>query len=63
MFPSDLGVGMICRKHCLANNLMMRAVRDTMIFSPALTIGDGEIAEFVELFTRAVEATWREVRA
>jgi len=58
-----MGVGMICRKHCLANNLMMRAVRDTMIFSPALTIGDGEIAEFVEKFTRAVEATWREVRA
>jgi putrescine aminotransferase len=63
MFPSDMAVGMICRKHCLANNLMMRAVRDTMIFSPALTIGDGEIAEFVELFTRAVEATWQEVRA
>ena len=27
-FPSDMAVGMICRKHCLANNLMMRAVRD-----------------------------------
>jgi putrescine aminotransferase len=60
-FPSDMGVGMICRKHCLANNLMMRAVRDTMIFSPALVIGDGEIAEFVQLFTRAVELTYREV--
>jgi putrescine---pyruvate transaminase len=62
-FPSDMGVGMICRKHCLANNLMMRAVRDTMIFSPALVIGDGEIAEFVQLFTRAVELTHREVMA
>jgi putrescine aminotransferase len=62
-FPSDMGVGMICRKHCLANNLMMRAVRDTMIFSPALMIGDGEIAEFVQLFTRAVDLTYREVRA
>jgi putrescine aminotransferase len=63
MFPSELGVGMICRKHCLANNLMMRAVRDTMIFAPALVIGDREIAEFVEIFTRVVELTWREVRA
>ena len=62
-FPSDMGVGMICRKHCLANNLMMRAVRDTMIFSPALTIGDSEIAEFVQLITRAVELTYREVTA
>jgi putrescine---pyruvate transaminase len=62
-FPSDAGVGMICRKHCLANNLMMRAVRDTMIFSPALVIGDSEIAEFVQLITRAVELTYREVTA
>jgi putrescine---pyruvate transaminase len=62
-FPSDTGVGMICRKHCLANNLMMRAVRDTMIFSPALVIGDSEIAEFVQLITRAVELTHREVTA
>jgi putrescine aminotransferase len=62
-FPSDMGVGMICRKHCLANNLMMRAVRDTMIFSPALVIGDSEIAEFVQLITRAVELTYREVTA
>ena len=58
-----MGVGMICRKHCLANHLMMRAVRDTMIFSPALVIGDGEIAEFVQLITRAVELTYAEVTA
>jgi putrescine aminotransferase len=62
-FPSDMSVGMICRKHCLANNLMMRAVRDTMIFSPALTIGDGEITEFVVKITKAVELTHREVMA
>ena len=62
-FPSDAGVGIICRKHCLANNLMMRAVRDTMIFSPSLVIGDSEIAEFVQLITRAVELTHREVMA
>lgn len=63
MFPSDMAVGMICRKHCLANNLMMRAVRDTMIFAPALVIGDSEIAEFVEIFARVVDLTWREVGA
>jgi putrescine aminotransferase len=63
MFPSDRGVGMIARKHCLANNLMMRAVRDTMIFAPALVIGDHEIAEFVATFTRVVDLTWHEAKA
>ena len=42
---------------------MMRAVRDTMIFSPALVIGDGEIAEFVQLISRAVELTHGDVTA
>jgi putrescine aminotransferase len=60
-FPEELAVGMICRKHCLASNLMMRAVRDTMIFSPALSIGDGEIAEFVTKFTKAIELSHREL--
>jgi len=61
-FPSDAGVGMICRNHCFANNLVMRAVRDTMIFCPALVISDAEIAEFVGLATRAIELTYRDVK-
>ncbi len=60
-FPPDRGVGMICRNHCLANNLVMRAVRDSMVFAPALVIGDSEIAEMVRLATRAIELTWRDV--
>lgn len=61
-FDPDLGVGMICRNHCFSNNLVMRAVRDTMIFSPALVIGDAEIDEFVDLATRAIELTYRDVK-
>jgi putrescine aminotransferase len=60
-FPSSRGVGMICRNHCFSNNLIMRAVRDTMIFSPALSIGDAEIAELVEKATRAIDLTWRDL--
>jgi putrescine aminotransferase len=62
-FEPDQGVGMICRNHCFGNNLVMRAVRDTMIFSPALTIGDAEIDEFISLATRAIDLTLRDARA
>ncbi len=61
-FPPAADVGMICRNHCFDNHLVMRAVRDTMIFAPALVIGDAEIAEMVRLATRAIELTWRDVK-
>jgi putrescine aminotransferase len=60
-FEPEQGVGMTCRNHCVNNGLVIRAVRDTMVFAPALIIGDGDIAEFVRLATRAVELTWRDV--
>ncbi|MCF3946596.1 aspartate aminotransferase family protein [Acidiphilium sp. AL] len=56
-------VGTICRDHCFANNLVMRAVRDTMVFSPPLTISEAEIDEMVARATRAIEATYDAVRA
>jgi putrescine aminotransferase len=62
-FDPDLGVGMICRNHCFRSNLVMRAVRDTMVFAPALTIGDEHIDEMVRLITRAIEMTARDVKA
>ena len=61
-FPSERGVGMICRNHCFATGLVMRAVRDTMVYAPPLTISDAEIEEFVSLAARAIELTWRDVR-
>lgn len=61
-FPESLGVGMTCRNHCFKNGLVMRAVRDTMVFSPPLSISDDEIDRFVELVARAVEQTFDEVR-
>src|SRR5215472_347564 len=30
-FPRERGVGTICRDHCFANGLIMRAIRDTMV--------------------------------
>jgi putrescine---pyruvate transaminase len=60
-FPSERGVGMSCRNHCFDTGLVMRAVRDTMVFAPPFTITDAEIAEFTQLAVRAIDLTWRDV--
>ena len=55
-------VGTICRDHCFANDLVMRAVRDTMVFAPPLTISDAEIDDMVARARRAITATMDDVR-
>jgi putrescine aminotransferase len=55
-------VGGICRDFCFENNLIMRAVRDTMVFSPPLTISPGEIDMLVERATRAIDQTYERVK-
>jgi putrescine aminotransferase len=54
--------GMICRDHCIENGLIMRAVRDTMVFSPPLIISEGEISLLVERVTRSIEQTYERVK-
>ncbi|HQT83403.1 MAG: aspartate aminotransferase family protein [Acidiphilium sp. 37-64-53] len=56
-------VGALCRDHCFSNNLVMRAVRDTMVFSPPLTITDAEIDDLVDRATTAIMATQADVRS
>jgi putrescine aminotransferase len=55
-------VGGICRDFCFENNLIMRAVRDTMVFSPPLTISLDEIDMLVERATRAIDQTYQRVK-
>ena len=60
----DLGrVGGICRNHCLANNLIMRACWDTMVFSPPLCISRAEIDAFASLTRAALDATYADVKS
>jgi putrescine aminotransferase len=54
--------GMICRDFCFENDLIMRAVRDTMVFSPPLIISHEEIDLLVARATRAVEQTYERVK-
>lgn len=55
-------VGLICRDHCFANNIVLRAVRDAMIAAPPLVIGKSEIDELVEGFSRCLDLTMNDVR-
>ncbi|MBN3563032.1 aspartate aminotransferase family protein [Aliamphritea spongicola] len=47
-FGDDIDIGMICRDHCFANNLIMRAVGSRMVLSPPLVISHAEVDEICE---------------
>ena len=55
-------VGNICRDHCTKNNLVMRAVRDGMMFSPPLTITKNDIDKAMERLKISLDATLREIK-
>jgi putrescine aminotransferase len=57
-FFADPGrVGTICRDLCIAQGLVMRAVRDTMIVAPPLVITTAQVDELIEKASRALDAT------
>ena len=63
-FASDKGtVGLMCREHCFANNLVMRHVGDRMIISPPLVITPDEIATFEQRATKALDATYSDLKS
>ena len=61
-FAPELGVGMLCRGHCFANGLVMRAVGDRMIIAPPLVMTLEQIDEMVALMRRCLDLTWDDVR-
>jgi putrescine---pyruvate transaminase len=60
-FPGDGKVGLICRDFCFKNNLVMRAVGDTMILSPPLIFTRQHVDKLVTLARQAFDLTAREV--
>ena len=56
-FPPDLEVGMVCRGHCFASGLIMRAVGDRMIVAPPLVITRAQIDEMMALIRRCLDLT------
>ncbi|MEI2635454.1 MAG: aspartate aminotransferase family protein [Methylotenera sp.] len=56
-FDESLAVGMICRGHCFANGLIMRAVGDRMIIAPPLVTTKAQIDEMIALIYKCLDAT------
>ena len=61
-FDSDLGVGMKCRNHSFELGFIMRAVRDTMVLSPPLTISISEINTLFDLIGQALDLTAEDIK-
>jgi putrescine aminotransferase len=62
-FDGDLAVGMICRGHCFANGLVMRAVGDRMIVAPPLVITRAQVDELAGLARKCLDLTYADVKA
>jgi putrescine aminotransferase len=62
-FSPGLEVGMVCRGHCFANGLIMRAVGDRMIIAPPLVITRAQIDEMVALIRRCLDLTLADAQA
>ncbi|MCE9633984.1 MAG: aspartate aminotransferase family protein [Methylophilales bacterium] len=60
-FDESVEVGMICRNHCFANGLIMRAVGDRMIIAPPLVITMAQIDEMAGLILFCLDATLKEL--
>ncbi|MED5622049.1 aspartate aminotransferase family protein [Ideonella sp. BN130291] len=56
-FPSELHLGMVCRGHCFANGLIMRAVGDRMIVAPPLVTTRAQVDEMTALIRRCLDLT------
>ena len=61
-FDPQLEVGMVCRKHCFGNGLVMRAVGDRMIVAPPLIVTRDQVDEMMGLVRLALDRTLDEVR-
>ncbi|NNG04817.1 MAG: aspartate aminotransferase family protein [Inquilinus sp.] len=60
-FPKYGEVGGRCRDHCFRRDLIIRAVRDTMVMAPPLTITRAQIDELLGLAHEAIDATARDL--
>jgi putrescine aminotransferase len=61
-FPAEIEIGMVCRRHCFENGLVMRAVGDRMIIAPPLVITRAQIDEMFVLIRQALDRTVAEAR-
>ena len=61
-FADEVDIGMLCRGHCFANGLIMRAVGARMIIAPPLVITRAQIDEMMALIRRCLDLTLADAR-
>ncbi|MBI1328988.1 MAG: aminotransferase class III-fold pyridoxal phosphate-dependent enzyme [Alphaproteobacteria bacterium] len=60
-FFANVGdVGTHCRNYCFNSGLISRAIRDTMVLSPPLTIVESEVEEIIAKLKSAIDNTARD---
>ncbi|MCC7058684.1 MAG: aspartate aminotransferase family protein [Burkholderiaceae bacterium] len=62
-FDASIGVGMLCRSHCFAHGVVMRAVGDRMIIAPPLVMTTAQIDEMIALIRHALDLTLHDLQA
>ena len=62
-FAPEIAIGMVCRRHCFDNGLVMRAVGDRMIVAPPLIMTREQVDEMCGLVRQALDRTWAEAGA
>ena len=62
LFDPAVSIGMVCRGHCFANGLIMRAVGPRMIIAPPLVITRAQIDEMAVLIRRCLDLTLADAR-
>jgi putrescine---pyruvate transaminase len=62
-FADHIQIGMVCRAHCFAQGVVMRAVGDRMIIAPPLVITRAQIDEMLALITRCLDLTLADAHA
>jgi putrescine aminotransferase len=53
----------MCRDFALANGLILRATKDSMLLSPPLVMTHGQIDELIEKTRKSLDQTWEAVKA
>ncbi len=61
-FADDIDIGLICRDHCFANGLIMRAVGSRMVLSPPLIISHSEVDELCAKALKCFDLTLKSIR-
>ncbi|MDF1608977.1 aspartate aminotransferase family protein [Hoeflea sp. YIM 152468] len=61
-FDNVGNAGIITRDHSLRNGLVMRAVRDSLIISPPLSITEEEVDHLVATARKTLDDAWEDIR-